>query len=67
MASKKRAVPAAKREAAGRPAAAHTKHVTVKQSGAQRPKSAVRDLSSKATGSSIFGKADAGNRRLGRT
>ncbi|MGW3196334.1 hypothetical protein ACWDBD_17445 [Streptomyces sp. NPDC001118] len=67
MGSKKKAVPVAKREAAGRPVAAHTKHVAVKQSGAERPKSAVRDLSSAKTGSSIFGKADAGNRRLGRT
>ena len=49
------------------PAAAHAKHVAVKQAGAERPKSAVRDLSSVKTGSSIFSKADANNRRLGRT
>lgn len=44
-----------------------TKTVTVKQPGGKQPKSAVRDLSSAKTGSSIFQKADDRDRRLGRT
>lgn len=39
---------------------------TEREPAAQRPASNVRDRSSANTGSSIFDKADAGNRRLGR-
>jgi hypothetical protein len=45
---------------------ASKKTKTVKQSGAKPPKSAVQDLSSPKTGKSIFDRADAGNRRLGK-
>jgi hypothetical protein len=34
--------------------------------GSQRPPSAVRDQSSHTTGQSVFDRADAGNRRLGK-
>lgn len=56
----------AAKKTTGRIVVKATRHVAAKQPGSKQPASGVRDRSSAATGTSIFDKADASRRKLGK-